>query len=73
MLILPCLSLKPFGLSYARTRACAVIGKARELKNAAAAKAVLTLTSEQKKVWKDMNGEPFDFNLELPVRLGRRP
>jgi len=50
-----------------------VIGKARELKNAAAAKAVLTLTSEQKKVWKDMNGEPFDFNLELPVRLGRRP
>jgi hypothetical protein len=54
-------------------RARAAIGKAKELKNAATEKAVQTLTSEQKEIWKEMNGEPFDFKLELPVRLGRRP
>jgi len=43
------------------------------LKKAATEKAVQTLTSEQKKTWKEMNGEPFDFKLELPIGLGRRP
>jgi hypothetical protein len=54
-------------------KAPAAIQKAKELKNAATEKAVQTLTSEQKKIWKDMNGEPFDLKLELPIRLGRRP
>jgi hypothetical protein len=54
-------------------KAPAAIRKAKELKNAATKKAVETLTSEQKKIWKDMNGEPFDLKLELPIRLGRRP
>ncbi len=54
-------------------RAPAAIRKAQDLKNAATEKAVQTLTSEQKQIWKEMNGEPFDFKLELPVRLGRRP
>lgn len=53
-------------------RAPAGIEKAKELKNAATEKAVQTLTSEQKKTWKEMNGEPFEFRLELPSRLGRR-
>jgi hypothetical protein len=53
-------------------RAPAAIQKSKELKNAATDKAVATLTSEQKKTWKEMNGEPFDFKLELPFRLGRR-
>ncbi len=48
------------------------IQKARELKNAATEKAVATLTSEQKEIWKEMNGEKFDFKLELPLRPGRR-
>jgi hypothetical protein len=54
-------------------KAPAALQKARELKNAATEKAVETLTNEQKKLWKEMNGEPFDFKLELPIRLGRRP
>jgi Spy/CpxP family protein refolding chaperone len=54
-------------------RAPAALRKARELKNAATEKAVEKLTSEQKKTWKEMNGEPFDLKLELPTRLGRRP
>jgi hypothetical protein len=54
-------------------RAPAAIQKSKELKNAATEKAVETLTSEQKHIWKEMNGEPFDFKLELPIRLGRRP
>lgn len=54
-------------------KAAAAIRKAKELKNAATDKAVETLTGEQKKIWKDMNGEPFDLKLELPIRLGRRP
>jgi uncharacterized protein (UPF0335 family) len=53
-------------------RAPAAIQKSKELKKAATEKAVATLTSEQKNVWKEMNGEPFDFKLELPSRLGRR-
>ena len=51
----------------------AALQKAKELKNAATEKAVETLSSEQKKIWKDMNGEPFDLKLELPIRLFRRP
>lgn len=54
-------------------RGPAALQKAKELKNAATEKAVEKLTSEQKKIWKDINGEPFDFRLELPFRLGRRP
>jgi hypothetical protein len=54
-------------------KARAAIQKAKELKNAATEKAVQTLTSEQKEIWKEMNGEPFDLKLELPIRLGRRP
>jgi hypothetical protein len=54
-------------------KAPAAIRKARELKNAATEEADQTLTSEQKKIWKEMNGEPFDLKLELPIRLGRRP
>lgn len=50
----------------------AAVQKAKQLKNAATEKAVQTLTSEQKKTWKEMTGEPFDFKLELPLRLGRR-
>lgn len=53
-------------------KAPAAIQKARELKNAATEKAVQTLSSEQKKIWKEMNGEPFDLKLELPIGLGRR-
>lgn len=54
-------------------KAPAAIQKAKHLKNAATEKAVQTLTSEQERIWKDMNGEPFDLKLELPIRLGRRP
>ncbi len=54
-------------------RAPAAIQKARELKNTATEKAVQTLTNEQKKIWKEMNGEPIDLRLELPIRLGRQP
>jgi hypothetical protein len=54
-------------------RAPAALRKAKVLKNAATEKAVDKLTSEQKKIWKAMNGEPFDFRLELPIRLGSRP
>jgi hypothetical protein len=53
-------------------KAPAAIQKAKELKNAATEKAVQTLTGEQKKTWKEMNGEPLDLRLELPNRLGRR-
>jgi Spy/CpxP family protein refolding chaperone len=51
----------------------AALQKAKELKNAATEKAVERLSSEQKKIWEDMNGEPFDLKLELPIRLFRRP
>jgi hypothetical protein len=54
-------------------KAPAAIRKAKELKNAATEKAVEKLTSEQKKIWKEMNGEPFDLRLELPIRPGLRP
>jgi Spy/CpxP family protein refolding chaperone len=54
-------------------KAPAAIRKAKELKNVATEKAVQTLTREQKITWKEMNGEPFDLKLELPIRLGRRP
>ncbi len=53
-------------------RAPAAIQKAKELKNAATEKAVEKLSSEQKKIWKEMNGEPFDLRIELPIGLGRR-
>jgi hypothetical protein len=54
-------------------KAPAAIQRARELKKAATEKAVETLTREQKQIWKELNGEPFDFRIELPIRLGRRP
>jgi hypothetical protein len=54
-------------------KAPAAIQRVKELKNAATEKAVEKLTSEQKKSWKEMNGEPFDLRLEFPIRLGRRP
>lgn len=54
-------------------KAPAAIRKAKELKNAATEKAVEKLTSEQKNLWKEMNGEPFDLRLELPIRMGLRP
>jgi Spy/CpxP family protein refolding chaperone len=53
-------------------KAPAALQKAKELKNTATEKAVGTLTSEQKQIWTEMKGEPFDFRLELPGRLGRR-
>jgi hypothetical protein len=54
-------------------KAPAALRKAKELKNAATEKAVEKLTSEQKQIWKEMNGEPFDLRLEFPLRPGLRP
>jgi hypothetical protein len=51
----------------------AAVRRARELKNAATEKAIETLTREQKEIWKEMNGEKFDFKLELPIHPVRRP
>jgi hypothetical protein len=50
----------------------AALQKSKELKEAATQKAVDTLTNEQKEIWKEMNGEKFDFRLELPIRPLRR-
>jgi hypothetical protein len=49
------------------------IQKVKEMKDDATRKAVDKLTPEQKKTWKEMTGEKFDFKLELPLRPGGRP
>ncbi len=51
----------------------AALRKSNELRDAATQKALDTLTREQKKIWKEMTGEKFDFKFELPIRPGRRP
>lgn len=45
--------------------------KSKELKDVATQKAVERLTDEQQKVWKEMNGPKFDFQLELFQRNPR--
>jgi hypothetical protein len=47
--------------------------KAKELKESATHKAVERLTEEQRQTWKDMQGEKFDFQMQLPMRPGGRP
>ena len=49
------------------------IRKAKELKEEATRKAVEKLTEEQQKTWTAMQGEKFDFKMQLPIRPGGRP
>lgn len=49
------------------------IRKAKELKEEATRKAVGQLTEEQQKIWTAMQGEKFDFKMQLPIRPGGRP
>ena len=49
------------------------IRKAKELKEEATRKAVEKLTEEQQKTWASMQGEKFDFKMQLPIRPGGRP
>jgi hypothetical protein len=51
----------------------AALRQAQERKESATRKAIEKLTEEQQKTWKEMNGEKFDFKLQLPLRRGVRP
>ncbi|HTU23620.1 MAG TPA: hypothetical protein VMG10_36625 [Gemmataceae bacterium] len=44
----------------------AALHKIKEMKEAATRKAVETLTKAQQKTWQEMNGEKFDFRLQIP-------
>lgn len=47
--------------------------KAKELKSTATRKAVEQLTEAQRQTWNAMQGEKFDFQMQLPFRPGIRP
>lgn len=49
------------------------IRKAKELKEEATRKAVEKLTEDQQKTWTSMQGEKFDFKMQLPIRPSSRP
>jgi hypothetical protein len=49
------------------------IRKAKELKSTATRKAVEQLTEAQRQTWNAMQGEKFDFQMQLPLRPGSRP
>jgi hypothetical protein len=59
---------KDIGMDFAKLRE--LFTKQREKEKEALGKVASTLTSDQKKTWKDMTGEPFEVKFERPMRPG---